>query len=193
MSLTVTETMTSDISSENTNSGFHTLSDKWSLYAHLPHDTDWSINSYKQILEFSHLEEGITLFEAIPEKMTQNCMLFLMKNNIKPTWEDPENRNGGSYSFKVAIQNVHRCWRNLCYLIMGQSITNDKEFYDNINGVTISPKRNFCIIKIWTRNSDYKMTDHNGNLYLTTKITALHDLPDLDVEGAQFKKHNPIN
>ena len=193
MSLTTTETMTSDISSENVNSGFHLLSDKWALYAHLPHDTDWSINSYKEILKFEYLEEGITLFEAIPEKMTQNCMLFLMKNDIKPTWEDPENRNGGSYSFKVAIQNVDQCWRNLCHLIMGKSITDDNEFYNNINGVTISPKRNFCIIKIWTRNSDYKMTDHNSNMYLKRKITALQHLPDLDIGGAQFKKHNPVN
>ena len=177
---------------ETTECGFHPLSDKWTLYAHLPHDTDWSISSYKPILAMTNLEEAITLFESIPEKMTQNCMLFLMKNNIRPTWEDPENCNGGSYSFKVSIQNVHNCWKSLCYLMVGKSITNDNEFYDNINGITISPKRNFCIIKIWTRTSDYKQTDHNSNRYLTTKITALHHLPDLDTEGAQFKKHNPI-
>ena len=27
----------------------HTLSDEWCLWAHLPHDTDWSLNSYKNI------------------------------------------------------------------------------------------------------------------------------------------------
>ena len=32
--------------------GFHSLSDKWSLWAHLPHDTDWSLNSYKNIYTF---------------------------------------------------------------------------------------------------------------------------------------------
>ena len=27
------------------------LFDKWVLWAHLPHDTDWSIKSYKPIME----------------------------------------------------------------------------------------------------------------------------------------------
>ena len=30
---------------ESIDSKLHTLSDKWVLYAHLPHDTNWDINS----------------------------------------------------------------------------------------------------------------------------------------------------
>jgi len=26
---------------------YHNLSDKWTLWAHLPHDTDWRLESYK--------------------------------------------------------------------------------------------------------------------------------------------------
>ena len=36
----------------------HKLNDKWCLWAHLPHDTDWSIGSYKKIFEFQTVEEG---------------------------------------------------------------------------------------------------------------------------------------
>ena len=28
----------------------HKLFDKWVLWAHLPHDTDWSLDSYKKII-----------------------------------------------------------------------------------------------------------------------------------------------
>ena len=28
----------------------HPLYDKWVLWAHLPHDTDWSLKSYKKIM-----------------------------------------------------------------------------------------------------------------------------------------------
>ena len=28
---------------------FHYLADKWTMWAHLPHDTDWSITSYKNL------------------------------------------------------------------------------------------------------------------------------------------------
>ena len=30
----------------------HPLHDKWVLWAHLPHDTDWSLKSYIKILLF---------------------------------------------------------------------------------------------------------------------------------------------
>ena len=32
----------------------HPLYDKWVLWAHLPHDTDWSLKSYKKIMTVTH-------------------------------------------------------------------------------------------------------------------------------------------
>ena len=60
----------------------HPLSDKWTLWAHLPHDTNWSIDSYSKIHTIENMEESIVLCETLPEKMVKNCMLFLMKENI---------------------------------------------------------------------------------------------------------------
>ena len=37
----------------------HKLYDKWTLWAHLPHDTDWTVNSYKNIFTFNSVEEII--------------------------------------------------------------------------------------------------------------------------------------
>ena len=34
------------------------LYDKWTLYAHLPHDTDWTLDSYKTIACISSVQEG---------------------------------------------------------------------------------------------------------------------------------------
>ena len=31
------------------NESFHRLSDRWTLWAHLPHKTDWSMKSYIKI------------------------------------------------------------------------------------------------------------------------------------------------
>jgi len=161
-------------------SNFHSLSVKWTLYAHLPHDTDWSISSYKNILSMQTLEEAIALFEALPEKMIQNCMLFLMKDDIKPTWEDPKNSKGGSFSFKIPTSQVKNTWIEMSYSLIGNTITNDdNEFLENINGITISPKRNFCIIKIWTKDSKI------------TQLGNLIDIDSLNVNEVQFKKHSP--
>ena len=57
---------------------FHKLSDKWTLWAHLPHDIDWSISSYKRILDMTTVEETIAITETLPDILVKNCMLFII-------------------------------------------------------------------------------------------------------------------
>ena len=59
----------------------HPLYDKWVLWAHLPHDTDWSIKSYKKIMTVKSIEEMVALYSAIPEKLIKNCMMFVMRES----------------------------------------------------------------------------------------------------------------
>ena len=66
------------------------LNNTWTLWLHLPHDVDWTINSYKKVFTFDTLDECITLIENINKEIVEKCMLFIMKNNIKPIWEDSE-------------------------------------------------------------------------------------------------------
>ena len=65
------------IENENT----HKLNNTWTLWSHLPHDTDWSDKSYKRLYTFSTIEELIELTEYLDETLIKNCMLFLMKDN----------------------------------------------------------------------------------------------------------------
>ena len=126
----------------------HVLEDTWVLYAHLPHDTDWTLKSYKEILKINTVEQIIAICERLPEKMIQNCMLFLMRDGIKPMWEDEKNREGGCFSYKVNNNSVGDIWRKMSCQLVGESLINEKMRY-KINGITISPKKHFCIIKIW--------------------------------------------
>lgn len=171
-------TMSSE-KTHNIEGEFHSLSDKWVLYAHLPHDTNWSIDSYKGILSFDKVEEAIGLFETIPNVMTNNCMLFLMRHHIKPVWEDPNNRKGGCLSFKVSNKIVSSVWKELCYNVIGENVSQNDDFMRNVNGITLSPKRNFCIVKIWTKTCDFKESSY---------LCHINGLNNSDV---LFKKHNP--
>jgi len=159
---------------------FHKLSDKWTLWAHLPHNTDWSISSYISISTFSTIEETIGVTETLPSVLVENCMLFMMKEGIKPTWEDPKNRQGGCFSYKVANKNVYKVWKDLTYTVVGSSVSKNASFVKCVTGITISPKKNFCIIKIW-------MTDcNNQNPSIVTP-----DVKGLTPNGCLFKKHTP--
>ena len=115
------------------------LCDKWVLWAHLPHDTDWSLKSYIQLMQVENMEEVIALYNSIPPAMVKNCMLFLMRQNIKPMWEDNNNKHGGSFSYRVDNNIIVDKWKLISYLFF----TNNLISNTIINGITISPKKNF--------------------------------------------------
>ena len=166
--------------SRSEESAFHTLSDKWTLWAHLPHNTDWSLKSYIPISTFSSVEETLAVTETLPTVLVENCMLFLMRHDVKPIWEDPKNRNGGCFSYKVPNKSVYKVWKDLTYVVTGGSISKQSSFVNGVTGITISPKKNFCIIKIWMSNCA------NQN---PSAVTS--DVKGLPVQGCLFKKHIP--
>ena len=159
--------------------GSNMLSDKWVLWAHLPHDTDWSLNSYKNIMEIDTVEGMIALYKVLPEKMVKNCMLFLMRKGIIPMWEDKKNRNGGCFSYKIPNKNIFKTWKHVSYLLVGETLSLEKTISPHINGITISPKKSFCIIKIWFDSCNYQNTD------------IINSKGGLVPRGCIFKKHKP--
>ncbi len=172
-------TMDVEIKSSSTET-FHTLSNNWTLWAHLPHNTDWTLKSYIPISTFKNVEETIGLTETLPSVLVENCMLFIMKEGVKPIWEDPNNRNGGSFSYKVSNKNVYKVWKDLTYVLVGGTISKQSKFVNCVTGITISPKKSFCIIKIWMADCN----NQNPEI-VTTDVKGL--LP----QGCLFKKHTP--
>ena len=158
---------------------FHKLSHQWTLWAHLPHDTNWSASSYKKIYEFETAEEAIAIFETLPPKLVMNCMLFLMRKGIVPMWEDAKNRNGGCFSYKVANKEVNQAWKQLSYVTVGETISTNLTVLPHLNGITISPKKNFCIVKIWMANCNFQ------------NAGVVRELEGITAHGCLFKKHTP--
>ena len=154
----------------------HKLYNNWTLWAHLPHDTDWSLSSYKEIVTLDTMESALSIFENLPEVMVKNCMLFLMRKGVQPTWEDEKNRSGGCFSYKINNRNVAYSWKNLSYVLLGETLIKP-ELCDIINGITISPKKNFCIIKVWLANCNHNSPE------------IISDVDGISRHGCLFKKH----
>ena len=158
----------------------HLLHDKWDLYYHLPHDKNWDLKSYTVVMDtIDSVEKVILINDMFSENIVKNCMLFTMRSGITPMWEDPRNRNGGCFSYKVINKQVHEVWKNLFYLLCGETLCVDSIHNKHINGITISPKKNFCIIKIWLDTSLYQ--DPN----------MIVEIPNLTKNGCLFKQHSP--
>ena len=71
---------TSDVSAESNafvppNDTHHALSGGWTLWGHLPHDTDWSLKSYIKLYDFNTVEQTVSVTEMLPPKLVMNCIL----------------------------------------------------------------------------------------------------------------------
>ena len=156
------------------------LNSKWSMFYHLPQNKDWDLVSYVKIFDCIDTSEKVTaLNDYIPENIVKYCMLFVMLENVTPMWEDVKNRNGGCFSYKVVNKFVFGVWKELLYLLCTNKLTVNPSHMLKVNGITISPKRNFCIIKIWMSDCSTQST---------STIIPVENLANM---GCIFKKHQP--
>lgn len=158
----------------------HKLKNNWVLWYHLPYNNDWTIKSYIKICDFKNVEDVINILKIIPEYIINNCCFFVMKDGINPMWEHSSNRHGGCFSYRITNKYVNDTWKYLTYSLTGETISSSKKFVENVNGISISPKKNFCVIKIWMRNCDFQNPE-----IITNEIK--HLVPN----SALFKVHKP--
>lgn len=129
------------------------LSDCWSLHFHDPDDADWTFPSYKLVTTVSTVQD-LQMTDAAFTQLWQNGMFFLMREHIKPLWEDEQNKYGGCLSFKVNKTDVNDFWFKLCALTVGETLVKDKSKSQKLCGISISPKRNYCIMRIWVSSNE---------------------------------------
>ena len=82
------------------------LNTNWCLWYHNINDTNWKNNSYKNIYNIKNAYDLKFLNDTIQKIHLQNGMFFIMRDNIFPTWEDPDNRLGGCISYKIPSDNI---------------------------------------------------------------------------------------
>lgn len=156
----------------------HVLNDKWRLYYHLINNNDWSINSYVKLIEFDSLEQTIENYKYIDEDILKKTMLFLMREKINPIWEDENNINGACYSFKIQNKNITNVWKSISYSLVSENLLSENT--DKINGISVSPKKFFCILKIWIKDTSLSnvkfLNDNLTNLEYIYKLNNEQNL-----------------
>jgi hypothetical protein len=125
---------------------------KWDLYYHLPQDKNWDLSSYKLIIgNIDTAEKTAAIVDALTANMMKYCMLFVMRNGITPMWEDPKNRNGGCFSYKVMNKHVPEVWKTMFYALCGETLCTEPKYNHLINGIILFNPR-FRIRPIWICN-----------------------------------------
>jgi hypothetical protein len=127
------------------------LNDSWSLYFHDPYNENWDEDSYNHLCNMSSVEEVVQTCESF-KGLWNKGMFFLMREHIKPLWEDPYNKNGGCFSFKAMKPEVPKVWKDFVAYVVGETLVKVEHRDQNwtkVCGISISPKRNYCIIRVW--------------------------------------------
>jgi hypothetical protein len=130
----------------------------WVLWYHDPNNSDYSLRSYIKILEIKDTTDFWSVIEAISSEAWSSGMFFLMREGIRPLWDAPENDKGGAWSKKVDASETHSVFVDcMVHCLANKLLKSNNEV---VAGVTLSPKGNFHIIKVWnttTTVSDRKL------------------------------------
>ena len=165
----------------------YNLNNEWTCWIHYQNDNNWTIDGYKKITKMNKLKEATLFIENLHENIIKKSMLFFMKDNILPLWESEDNINGGCFSYKINNNNVVDIFKTLIYKIIGNTITiNNDILLENINGISISPKKNFCIIKIWIKNKNEIL---NFDFTANKDPFEIHNIFLLEEQLCVFKSH----
>jgi hypothetical protein len=81
-----------------------------------------------------------------------------MRKGIPPLWDAIENDKGGAWSKKVDAVDTHAVFIDCMVHCIAESLLKSKN--EVVSGVTVSPKGQFHIVKVWnstTTVSDRKM------------------------------------
>ncbi len=148
------------------------------IYAKHINDKEWNdFKSYNVMLKIENWETMAKFYNTLKKCATEIKFfnIFIMKNNIIPMWEDPENRNGTKTT--VRINNIDETINvlrtlNIHFLNKNILLTNN----EHLNGLCFTPKKEvingveniYFILQIW-----YKSNLMRTTTYLNNDITNL--------------------
>lgn len=123
----------------------------WSVWIHSNVSANWTLESYHKIMEIKNVCDMWEFLNNFDKLDYMNYQFFIMKNDIKPIWEDPMNINGGAASLRIKLsdKSLLKIWENVCVFTLNNQICNTP---DSINGISFNLKNDITVIKIW--NSD---------------------------------------
>lgn len=168
------------VATNNSDSDGSTIkfSNTYTLWSHDINSKNWKISGYKKICNFNDVSSFWRIINNFHKLNVKFFHFFIMKEGIQPIWEHPPNRMGGVCSFKLELNNFSPVWEDFSMRFVCGILSND---HDDINGISISPKNNWAIIKVWNKNSD-------NDLSLTLSRDLLNKYAKL---GVRYKKHIP--
>ena len=107
--------------------------------------------------------------------------------------EDVNNKDGGYWSFKIDKDEAQNVWFKLCSFTIGECICCNTMESLQVNGISISPKKNFCIIKIWNNNykkEDIKLLSEKLSFLNMEQVKYSSHVKNIERDSTKQQKYN---
>jgi len=122
----------------------------WTLYFHSPQETKWTLNTYTSLGSMKTWYQFWSIVEALQSESFSDGMFFLMRDPSPPLWESHHHIRGGCYSFRCQKKEAADVYLTYIVAAMLDALSVPS---NRINGISISPKRGFNIIKVWNADA----------------------------------------
>uniref|UniRef100_A0A1B6EE16 EIF-4F 25 kDa subunit n=1 Tax=Clastoptera arizonana TaxID=38151 RepID=A0A1B6EE16_9HEMI len=138
----------------------------------------------KKIYTVSTVHEFWAVFNNIPttDKIPNRFSYHLMRNEIKPLWEDKENIKGGTWRLKCNKLNTNRVWQELLLAAIGEQFSDCVHDADQICGVSVTVRDKDDLVQVWNVNADLA-----NDKKVLPKIH--HLVPEVEFTLAFYKRH----
>jgi len=173
------------------------LEHSWCLWFDRYIGPGFSAEEYAQamleVVSFSDIQSYWRWFNHLPtaKQIDTSCTYHLMKKGIRPLWEDQANVNGGSFSFRIPLDDADEIWTQLTLnAISGQIDLILSQSFDELCGVSIGKRKTEVSIILWNSNAKthnfQQMTDFLLEILKEFK-SGLHGS-----ESFSYKVHNTL-
>ena len=144
----------------------------WTLYFHSAEETKWTMNTFTKIATMGSWYQFWAVMDALNTNSFADGMFFMMREPSPPLWESHYHIRGGCYSFRCHKKNAADIFLDYVIASMINCASTNPGNY--INGLSISPKRGFNIIKVW--NSDSQKHNQIGEINTSLNSVQTSDI-----------------
>jgi hypothetical protein len=123
----------------------------WTLYFHSPEETKWTLNTFISLGSMKTWQQFWTIMDTLKTDSFSDGMFFLMRDPSPPLWESHHHIRGGCYSFRCQKKDAAEIYLNYSIASMLGGLSADPA--NSMNGISISPKRGFNIVKVWNTDA----------------------------------------
>ena len=144
----------------------------WTLYFHSAEETKWTMTTFTKIAKMNNWYQFWAVMDTLNTNSFADGMFFMMRDPSPPLWESHYHIRGGCYSFRCHKKNAADIFLDYVIASMINCASTNPDNY--INGLSISPKRGFNIIKVW--NSDSQKHNRIGEINTSLNSVQTSDI-----------------